>query len=747
MSLERYFKLSSYVLLATSFGMLVATRQLGLFAVTAFSAALLVAFATDMGPASSRWAGLAMVSHLWQQFWQQPKAERWLNLLLVPVYLLDTYWLASPQRLVVIHVLLAGVALRLLRFKASKDWLWLYVASFFAVLLTASVMLDAVFFVLLVLYLLAALSTMVSFEIQRAQDEWLRQHTTGALTTQFWRPAGTQRLPLRAPHWRNVLAFTCLSLLLIAALAAPLFLAMPRVPRPFQGEGAGSEGLSGFTESVRLGEIGRVKLSRRRVMRVRVNWPTKTSPIQLYWRGIALDYYDGGTWLRDVKGPTPLREMVGGFLVDEEYATPQPPYTEQQFFLEPLNTSVIFAAPRAIWVSGPDRVKRDDSHSLWTDNHAFHRFRYQVLSDTTLPQANALRTDQAVTYSAEIRRRYLQLPPQLDVNIAKLAKEIAGDAATNYDVAARLVEHLQNAYRYSLDLHVVEQGDPLSDFLFNTRAGHCEYFASALTIMLRTRGIPARLVNGFQMGEYSQRDDVYVVRQSDAHSWVEAYFPSHGWVTFDPTPAAGLNQYDGDLSGLLGWAQQLGETMQTFWQERVIEFDSYEQFSLLMSVQRRLSRWRTDVAERWLDWQARLAGGFKPPPAPVETLSAQAEKTSRWPDVRVWLVLVSLLAVAVIIWWWRRTRSWRYRFARDAAGSAVAFYEQMLAQLARGGYRRQAAQTPREFARQLNLPSVSELTQLYQQARFSQAALSAQQIDRIGGLLRELQQMQRRKKW
>jgi hypothetical protein len=735
MTLEVYFKLSSYTLIVASFVMLAATGQLEWWAVAAFTLVVLVAALLDAGKMSLRHPHFAMLSHRAQQHWS--KVLWILRFALIPLYWLDSYWFKTPSLLVAAHLVLAWSALHLLRHKTNGDWLRLYVASFFAVLLAASMTLDALFFVLLVVYLLAGLSTLVSFEIRRSLDEWWRQHQQPE-TTSFWRIANGQRVNVRTPRWRNVFAFVCLALVLIAVLATPLFLAMPRVPRQFPGDSARGEALSGFTERVQLGEVAKVKLSRQRVMRVRVFWPAVMTPIQLYWRGIALDYYAGGTWVRTVDPAKPVRGQAESFQLENPM---QPPYTEQHFYLEPLNTNVIFAAPRAALITGPDVVKRDDSQSLYTNHHSFSRYRYQVLSNTTLPKADDLRTDQPVFLGTEMRRRYLQLPPRLDARIGQLAKDVAGDAANNYDVTMRLVHHLQNDYQYSLDLQVVEDGDPLSDFLFNTRTGHCEYFASALTILLRTRGIPARLVNGFQMGEYQQRSKVYVVRQSDAHSWVEAYFPRHGWVTFDPTPAAGLNQYDEAYSGMFGWLQQMGEGMQTFWQERVIEFDAYEQFTLLMNMQRGLNRWRNAAERSWFNWQMWLSDKLEASPAAETPPVAETATESARPNWRaVLLVLLVLTISAILVWWWRHVRSWRYRFSRDAAASAVAFYEEMLAHLARRGFRRQPAQTPREFARQINLPGVNELTQLYQQARFGHAALSASQIDRVSSLLRELQQ-------
>ena len=94
------------------------------------------------------------------------------------------------------------------------------------------------------------------------------------------------------------------------------------------------------------------------------------------------------------------------------------------------------------------------------------------------------------------------------------------------------------SYRYSLELKGRPgSADPLAVFLFESRAGHCEYFATAMAVMLRQTGIPARLVNGFRTGEYNALGDAWVVRQYDAHSWVEAYFKPYGWIEFDPTPA------------------------------------------------------------------------------------------------------------------------------------------------------------------------------------------------------------------
>ena len=93
-------------------------------------------------------------------------------------------------------------------------------------------------------------------------------------------------------------------------------------------------------------------------------------------------------------------------------------------------------------------------------------------------------------------------------------------------------------FGYTLEIPRVAPRDPLADFLFVRKRGHCEYFASSMAIMLRTLGIPSRVVNGFRTSEFNDLTGNYVIRASSAHSWVEAYFPGYGWVSFDPTPGS-----------------------------------------------------------------------------------------------------------------------------------------------------------------------------------------------------------------
>lgn len=741
MTLERYFILSSYALLATGTALLMATRQLDPVSLLVFSVVLLGACLLDCG--LGRW-------------WTPQPWVNWLLVGWLAVSVADWYFLDSSLPAIVIRFILFSVALRLLREKRERDWLWLYSVSFLQVLFAAGLMLDTVFFVLLMVYLFAALSTLVSFELHRAQQSFAEHQHSQISRLEFWRGApgrkphepepgsakrGKQRKLLKRPLWPAVPLFSGAALVLIFVLAAPLFLAMPRLARAFPNNLLRTEALSGFSESVRLGEVGRIKLNPQVVMRVRVKFPKGQEQQWLRWRGMALDFYEDGNWIRSAPPPEPVKDSGLGFEVQPR--TRLIPLTEQYFHLEPFNNGIVFAAPRALWVTGIDFLKRDEGDTLWTDSHAFHRFSYAAFSDTREPDPAALQADLSRVYTSETKRLYLQLPPVRDPRLKELAESLVRDAATPYEAAQRIERHLQNNYQYSLDLRPVEEGDPVSDFLFNTRTGHCEFFASAMVLLLRTRGIPARLVNGFQMGEYSDLAGAYTVRQSDAHSWVEAYFPKNGWVTFDPTPDAGLNSYEDDW---LAWMRNYSDALQMFWQERVVGFDTGEQLSLIMAAQRQLRRFRMESDVHWWDWRQKLSQWLETQnSADLDTTEPPAETETPRPPARpsapLMLALLALLLVsAAVLLWWRYRRSWRYRFKHDAARTAIAFYQEMLEALARAGRRKAPAQTPLEFAAQVKHPAVLELTQLYQQARFGRSGLNAGEIARVSTLLQTVKQ-------
>jgi hypothetical protein len=314
------------------------------------------------------------------------------------------------------------------------------------------------------------------------------------------------------------------------------------------------------------------------------------------------------------------------------------------------------------------------------------------------------------------RARYLQLP-LMDPRIGELARSWAGDGGV-LSRAAQVERHLRTEFGYTLDMPKGKSGDPLADFLFVRRKGHCEYFASAMAVMLRSLGIPARIANGFQSGTYNPVSEMYVVRASDAHSWVEAYDPVEGWVTFDPTPSAPRTTgYP-----LFTKAGMYLDAAETFWQEWVVNYDLGRQISLAGKLEERTRR--IQMAWQWVDFEA---------------WKAEAKKYGAG--------VVGILVLGVALFVLRRSLP-GVGFRRRAGAGAVSaveatiLYERMLRSLKRRGFQKPPWFTPGEFA--MTLPDselancVAEFTQGYQALRFGGGEGSGLQLE---GLLERIEKL------
>ena len=404
MSLALYFRVSSYTLLVSSFLMLVSTEQLDALSIVLYGAALVTGWLIDGGRDN-----LSL----------SRRATNGLRIGYLPMMLIDWQVLNSPPVIVVTHFILFISACKLLERKRHRDWLWLYVVAFFELIMAAGMTIDATFLVLLIVFLLAAVSSLISFETRRAGE------TFGLEVAQFelWRETGQGRRPINTRRPFSIAGSSVFALILVLFLAAPLFLAMPRIGRAaFGGRLLRTSALSGFSNSVRLGEVASVKLNPQVVMRVRVTVPSNQSRTRLRWRGVTFDEYDGQAWSDSVQQLQPVRRAGEGFQL--EMPVPLAMLTEQTFFLEPLDLSTVFAAPTPIFVGDVISLQRDAGDGLWTENHALQRLQYRVYSYTALPQESVLAADVSRLYPPDVRRRYLQLPIDRDRRIDQLAAEI-----------------------------------------------------------------------------------------------------------------------------------------------------------------------------------------------------------------------------------------------------------------------------------------------------------------------------------
>ena len=617
----------------------------------------------------------------------------------------------SVEVAVLAHLILFLSAIKLLQRKSDRDWFFLYLISFFTVLLAAGLTVSPTFLLILLVYLLCALSAVGAFEIQKARRKVKPTQTHllvppdstlfRKLPMRLWRRRylETRRLPLVSVGL----------LLLIVVLALPFFLLAPRTASSaLKRGGNGVSGFIGFSDNVTLGQIGQLKGNNEIFMHVRVEQGSNQPPAGLRWRGVALDEFTGKGWKKSAVAERFERKVSDSGFFKVGTTEDLSRLTAQTFIVEPVDTPVLFGAPRVLAVQGRlPFVRVDTEGAVQTRPHDQERLVYRVFSDTTEPSANMLRLDR-FDYATD-SKRYLELPANLDPRITSLAKEIIREssARTGYDKARGIESYLRTHYAYTLELKAGGP-DPLADFLFNVRAGHCEYFATALAVMLRTQGIATRVVNGFLPGEYNDAASAYTVRQSDAHSWVEAFFPqTNSWVTLDPTPPAG--RMARTRSGLAGLLSKYSEALDLAWFQYVVGYDKQEQRSLVTSLRKQLLDFRRASSERYDQARKVLPSLVRP--------------------MLVALLLIGILLMLLFITRRVSTMGWRrglkiWRTGREPESSRIDFYERLLSLLAKRGYKREPHQTPLEFASLVGAIEVGIVTGAYNRVRFGRQKLS-----------------------
>ena len=277
-----------------------------------------------------------------------------------------------------------------------------------------------------------------------------------------------------------------------------------------------------FTDAIRLGQSP--NLADRVVM-------TVDAAQGRFWRAIAYDFYTGNGWRTtetdkiDKINPTVLgREK---FDATFEMVVPQ--------------QNLLFAANEPVRVSIPYQFQTgaDKSYSsaLRAVRSGQASEKYTVTSYVSVADKAALRRASS-TYPDYIKQKYLQLPSTLPQRVRDLAHKVAGEQSDPYDKAETIESFLRTTYRYAPTVRAPPAGrDPVDFFLFDLKEDFCEYFASSMVVMLRELGVPARVVEGYTAGTLDPATGKFVVKELDAHAWVEVYFPLYGWVEFEPTPS------------------------------------------------------------------------------------------------------------------------------------------------------------------------------------------------------------------
>jgi transglutaminase-like putative cysteine protease len=448
--------------------------------------------------------------------------------------------------------------------------------------------------------------------------------------------------------------------------------------------------LSGFSDSVELGQIGNLKQSSAVVMHAQ---RVEGTPLAvLKWRGVVLDTFNGVTWSRR-RRPRPRKNIPtenSNYILRLEPARGE--LVTYEILLEPIATTALFGPFQVRQVSGRQipGIEVDTDNAIFTRIQQGQRMQYRVQSELVNPPTARNKTGtSAPELSTEAQATYLRLPNTISPRVRELAAEITRDDRTPLEKARHIEDYLRRNYKYSLDLTWNPGNDPLEEFLFTAKSGHCEYFASAMAVMLRAVGVPTRLVNGFLMGEYNPVGDTYIIRQSDAHSWVEAYLPGSGWSEFDPTPPAGDELDTGLVAQLHNYVDALGY----FWNTYVLTYDSDSQGQLFQQAQESAEKLHANLQSRkdnWLIWAQHFAGRVS------LAIDQAIQSGALW--IYVGVLLTCLLAYAKRQELWNRW--WLFRLRRtgrvDTRIIDVLFYR-AVGIVGKRGPRRQPSETWREW--------------------------------------------------
>ncbi len=550
-------------------------------------------------------------------------------------------------------------------------------------------------------------------------------------------------------------------------VSALFFALVPRVwvgaPTGFSNEdlpGLKRRSVSGFSSDVRLGDMGPILESLDPVLELKLIDPRTGGTLspQTYaerqglaeplFRGAVLTTYRRGRW-----GSVRLNEND----VQPLFPNYDSNSVRQEIRLEPIGTDVLFCLGRPMRLtdeSGQSSGRYQRLTGLIYRGPDFPKsgvVRYTVLS----PMAGASSSEPVgLKVSPDMRKLYQEnsylarnreFPEELK-RLAGLARGVVyeaqqrrGRTLSTLEAARALESHLllSGKYAYSLDQSIDDSSiDPVEDFLFNRKAGHCEYFASALVLMLRSRNIPARLVTGFKGGEL-HADGSWHVQQRFAHAWVEAWIEPNVWVTLDGTPSEGRSASVAEIATRRSVWTDVRSTLSGLWSENVVNITFDRQKAMFYTPL------RDAAVSVWMMLQSLW-------PSPDTSLESFLRALI---DPRNWFSPgggVALLLLTALLWFVRHRSHWfRWTWRRwrqpqpTAAHRWVEFYERFARLMQSRGLQREPAQTQQEFAMQAaeslelelraaNLGEVPRaVSDFYYRVRFGDETLSDADAGRV----------------
>lgn len=643
----------------------------------------------------------------------------------------------EPDLSPVLNLVLFLLAYKLFYRRTNRDYLQLYILSFLLVL-AAAWLAQSVWFVLgFAAYVVLATWTLILFHLRHEiEDNYLVKHLPEAASEKV---TAARVLNSRRVVGRPFFLATGAMALCVLAGAGLVFAAVPRIGLGFlSGAVRRRMNIVGFSDEVRLGQHGVLSrdndtvVLRAEVERIAAMNDEKRDQeiVQLYWRGTVYDQYENGQWMRskNAASATPLHRQPwddGGEVVFVGTKRASLAGTDYQH-IEAVGLSfpVAFALDQPVayrWL--PPRAGSFTTTNVeprWAGEVALRTAR--VLPGGTLRPLGDFHGGRYGAYSRPARPHigagvplaelapgsfdnYLRTPGTLSPRVTELARTIARGQVTPAAKMQAVVSWLRRTHQYTTNLKRDPTiPDPLEDFLFNQTAGHCEYFASSAAILLRLTGVPTRYVNGFLGGEWNALGKHITVRDNRAHSWVEAYLGTFGWVRVEPTPV-------GNASTRMSRLRQLVDSVELFWSRWVIDYD----------------------ASRQVDLAKRLGKGLG-----FQRHGARARMSWPKPGRNVAIIVAVAVAAGLGGWYLRR------RVRGPVAGSTVLnrrngppifrLYQKALDRLGARGFTRDPAETPGEFVVRLERAQTSDaaamarITRLYVAARYGGHHVSGEKL-------------------
>ncbi|WP_025026275.1 DUF4129 domain-containing transglutaminase family protein [Caldalkalibacillus mannanilyticus] len=434
-----------------------------------------------------------------------------------------------------------------------------------------------------------------------------------------------------------------------------------------------------------------------------------TTPKKHYWRGESKDYYTGHGWINTSKYPERYApQHFNDFLLHDEFKL-----YEEEVKIEEIEIDVQMKSRRystLFYPGEPTRVHLDplgeevqvdrrEGHITFWENQEQpnHYSEYQMKSTYPKFQIKALREASMNEVPSEIMNRYTQLPNTLPARVGELAEELTKNDENPYDKVKKIEGFFRRfGYEYETkDVPIPKEGqDYVDQFVFETKRGYCNNFSTSMVVMLRTVGIPARWVKGFTFGEITaQERGVYTtqVRNLNAHSWVEVYFPGSGWVPFEPTKAYD-NPYPFEIDRTTPDTSSLPD---------------------MTDLEQRLKQDFPDIPER--DQEDRDVAGA-------------GSKSKPWYQSKYFTISLSVffaLGVLGVLFYWKKIMiSWiiaRYRRNQDPQLFLKA-YEVMLQLVGKWVVRRDPSQTMREYVvaleSRVSQEELRPLTKIFEEMRY-----------------------------